>query len=240
MFKHMEESITRQLTREQMEFNHHDPDIRRQDVPAHVAARSIIQLLIASGFQFEQLLTMAKTRGLRVLELELRTGFLKQMSGQSRTVMDRSVLGTRMVVEYFRIYGNMSLQQIAGVTHEEDGYQGHHQPSQQVPDIPQTSTSSGDFTQLEAFLSRKFDRSPEMRRACQMSINILEESRFTPEFLIERHRAGGNTREWLTSQIERIRLHCSPANVNLISRSISDWCHDQARLGVRSRKDIDR
>ena len=34
--------------------------------------RSITRQLVSSGFQFEQLLTMYKTRGLNVLELQVR------------------------------------------------------------------------------------------------------------------------------------------------------------------------
>ena len=57
---------------------------------------------MTSGFQFDQLLTMNKTRGLNVLELQVRTAFLGQMAGQSRQVVDNMVRATRMVVEYFR------------------------------------------------------------------------------------------------------------------------------------------
>ena len=57
---------------------------------------------MTSGFQFDQLLTMYKTRGLNVLELQVRTAFLGQMEGQSRQVVDNMVRATRMVVEYFR------------------------------------------------------------------------------------------------------------------------------------------
>ena len=60
---------------------------------------------MTSGFQFDQLLAMYQTRGLSVLELQVRTAFLGQMAGQSRQVVDNMVRATRMVVEYFR-YGN--------------------------------------------------------------------------------------------------------------------------------------
>lgn len=238
MFQHMEESITRQLVKEQIEYNHHDPDIRRKDSPAHVS-RSIIQLLVASGFQFEQLMLLVQNKGLGVLELELRTGFLKQMSGLSRTLVDRSVMGTRLVVEYFRMYGNMSLNQITGVRREAESYQEQQSPHH-GQDRPEYLTQCRNFTQLEAFLFRKFDRSPELRQACQLSIKILEDNKFTPDFLIERHRAGGHNNDWFTSHIEGIKVQFPTANVHVISRSISDWCQEQVGLGVRSRKEIDR
>ena len=57
---------------------------------------------MTSGFQVDQLLAMYKTRGLSVLELQVRTAFLGQMAGQSRRVVDNMVTATRMVVEYFR------------------------------------------------------------------------------------------------------------------------------------------
>ena len=57
---------------------------------------------MTSGFQCDQLLAMYKTRGLSVLELQVRTAFLGQMAGQSRQVVDNMVRATRMVVEYFR------------------------------------------------------------------------------------------------------------------------------------------
>ena len=53
--------------------------------------------LLTAGFQFDQLLSMTKTRGLSALELQLRTVFLGQMAGhtRSRDMVDRTVMATR-------------------------------------------------------------------------------------------------------------------------------------------------
>ena len=83
----------------------------RQASPKLVAS-AVIRILISAGFSFDQLLDMVKARGIGDLELQLRTAFLGMMAGQSRQVVDQTILATRLVVKFFHINCGRTLEDL--------------------------------------------------------------------------------------------------------------------------------
>ena len=87
MFSVLEENIQAQLERQRREsqagetFYPGQSQADTEDSPA-VMARQIVQQLLEAGFQFDQLLEIAKQRGIGNLELQVRTAFLGQMAGK--------------------------------------------------------------------------------------------------------------------------------------------------------------
>ena len=87
MFQTLEENIRAELERQRREseagetFYPGPGQIEREDSPA-VTASQIVQQLVQVGFQFDQLLEIAKQRGIANLELQVRTAFLGQMAGE--------------------------------------------------------------------------------------------------------------------------------------------------------------
>ena len=77
-----------------------------------LVASAVIRILISAGFHFDQLLDMVKIRGIGDIELQLRTAFLGMMAGQSRQVVDQTILATRMVVRFFQINGGRTLDDL--------------------------------------------------------------------------------------------------------------------------------
>lgn len=66
----------------------------------------------SSGFDFDELLEMAKERGLSEMELNLRTVLQQQMAGKSRVVVASVVQTTKLVVGFFLQNGHKSLEEI--------------------------------------------------------------------------------------------------------------------------------
>ena len=86
MFERLEANIRAELERQQRESRAGETFYPGQadsgeDSPA-LTARQIVQQLVEVGFQFEQLLEIARQRGVGNLELQVRTAFLGQMAGR--------------------------------------------------------------------------------------------------------------------------------------------------------------
>ena len=85
MFETLESNIQAELERRRRESraseSFYPGQTDNEDSPA-VTAREIVQQLVEVGFQFEQLLEIAKQRGIANLELQVRTAFLGQMAGK--------------------------------------------------------------------------------------------------------------------------------------------------------------
>ena len=85
MFEMLEEDIQAQLESQRRESQARETfypgQTDSEDKPV-VTARQIVQQLVEVGFQFDQLLEIAKLRGIGNLELQVRTAFLGQMAGR--------------------------------------------------------------------------------------------------------------------------------------------------------------
>ena len=103
---------------------------------------------------------MVKIRGIGDLELQLRTAFLGMMAGQSRQVVDQTILATRLVVRFFQINGGRTLDDLMSESKQ-----------LQVNNERMENTEEGrkegveEFLQLKNHLLRRFGHSTFMKFA---------------------------------------------------------------------------
>merc|ERR1712098_275274 len=169
------------------------------------------------------------------------------------SVVDKTIMTTRLVVGYFRNFGHLSLEQLTGVkekrkNQQQSQYQPpqyHHQqqvPMHQPPPTPSqphsTSTSSRnspDFNPLRKWLLSKLDqKSIFVANKC---IQDLQGEGVSFDDLVEKCKSG-MSRMWLSEKMSIYRQKYPMVNMMKIARVISDWCCGQS--GGARRADIDR
>ena len=192
MFSVLEENIQAQLERQRRESQagetFYPGQADSEDSPA-LTASQIVQQLVEVGFQFDGLLEIAKQRGIGNLELQVRTAFLGQMAGeifdynyyslqlssvfpgQTRKVVDQSILATRLVVGYFREQAHKPLEQII---------RKRPQPPQHRPEVRTPVAvverggrdDGGDYQELINYLDYRYNQSEEMKDVARISVEV--------------------------------------------------------------------
>ena len=171
-----------------------------------LVASAVIRILISAGFHFDQLLDMVKIRGIGDLELQLRTAFLGMMAGQSRQVVDQTILATRLVLRYFQINGGRTLEDLLS---ESKQLKVNNERIENTEERGQEGVE--EFLQLKNHLLRRFGHSTFMKFACELSIQCLVDSGVSEASLVNRCAEPGDRRgmmEWLGVRLGGLRAKC--------------------------------
>ena len=193
-----------------------------------LVASGVIRLLVSAGFQFDKLLDMVKSRGIGDLELQIRTAFLGMMAGQSRQVVDQTVLATRMVVRYFQINGARSLEDLQLKSKQEE------EKSDLFRNFEERENFLEEFEPLKEYLMSKFHHNPSMKIAYERSIQCLVDSGISEAGLVGRCSKSENRRgvmEWLCEVLGGLRAGWGGGvSVSRLARSIVEYGAIQARV----------
>ncbi len=75
-------------------------------------AQTVCRILVAAGFDFDQMLKLYVKEGREQLELIVRTTFLGKMAGEPRAVVDQTIKTARSIVTYFSQNGHRPLKEL--------------------------------------------------------------------------------------------------------------------------------
>jgi len=193
-----------------------------------LVASAVIRILISAGFHFDQLLDMVKIRGIGDLELQLRTAFLGMMAGQSRQVVDQTILATRLVVRYFQINGGRTIDDLMA---ESKQLQINNERIETAEESRQEGVE--EFLHLKNHLLRRFGHSTFMKFACELSIQCLVDSGVREASLVNRCAEPHDRRgmmEWLGDRLGGVRAKCGGGvAVSSLARSIVEYGAAQAQ-----------
>ena len=171
---------------------------------------------------------MVKIRGIGDLELQLRTAFLGMMAGQSRQVVDQTILATRMVVRFFQINGGRTLDDLMS---ESKQLQVNNERKENTEDERKEGVE--EFLELKNHLLRRFGHSTFMKFACELSIQCLVDSGVREASLISRCAEPGDKSgmmEWLGDRLGGVRAKCGGGvAVSSLARSIVEYGAAQAQ-----------
>ena len=196
-----------------------------------LVASAVIRILISAGFSFDQLLDMVKARGIGDLELQLRTAFLGMMAGQSRQVVDQTILATRLVVRFFHINGGRTLQDLMSEAKQQLHMNNvsPENPEERRQEILQ------EFLPLQNHLLRRFGHSTFMKFACELSIQCLVDSGVREASLACKCANYHHRREmveWLGEILGGLRAKCGGGvAVSSLARSIVEYGAAQVQAG---------
>jgi len=112
LFTPLRAFVTKTLRAQREDMLDDEDEVAHDQPSPEESAHQMCNSLIDAGFDFDELLEMANSRGLSNMELNLRTILMQKMAGQSRSVVSSAIQTTKLVVGFFLQNGHKTLEQL--------------------------------------------------------------------------------------------------------------------------------
>jgi len=121
-------------------------------------SKKMCRNLIEAGFAFEEILELAKTRGLSATELELRSVLLRRMAGQSRTIIDTAIQSTKLIIAFLVQNGHKSLGELLEEVRTSKELSSEYMDP--LPEGSSFSSETGANSNLQSLKMARYDPAP--------------------------------------------------------------------------------
>ena len=190
-----------------------------------IYTKKVMELMIIIYQEYGQSFLQMERRKV-FSENENDNAFLGMMAGQSRQVVDQTILTTRLVVRFFQINGGRTLDDLMS---ESKQLQVNMERIGNTEERRQVGVE--EFLQLKNHLLRRFGHSILMRFACELSIKCLVDS--GEASLVNRCAEPQDKRwmmEWLGDRLGGVRAKFGGGvAVSSLARSIVEYGAAQAQ-----------